>query len=119
MENYLIIVNSTVGQLFRVDSLTGEAVAIDLGGESVSAGDGLLFYGSLLYVVRNRLNEVVVVDLSEDFTSGVVVDRITDPDFNVPTTLVGFGNALYAVNAKFGVPLPATISYEVVRVPLH
>lgn len=116
---YLVIVNSTTGMLFRVDPLTGEAVAIDLGGESVSAGDGLLFYGSLLYGVRNQLNLVVVIDLSADLTSGVVVDRITDPALIVPTTLVGFGNALYLVNAKFGAPSPATIPYEIVRVPLH
>jgi sugar lactone lactonase YvrE len=113
---WLIIVHSTLGNLYRVDPNTGEAVLIDLGGESVTAGDGLLLRGSLLYVVRNRLNEIVVVDLSKDYTSGVVVDRLTSPYFDVPTTIAAFGSDLYAVNAKFGNPTPDAVPYEVVRV---
>lgn len=115
----LIVVNSTVGRLFRVDPATGEAQAVDLGGESVSAGDGLLLRGSLLYVVRNRLNEIVVVNLAADLASGRVVERLTNPNFAVPTTIASFGSAVYAVNAKFGVPTPPTTPYEVVRVPLQ
>ena len=116
---YLVVVNSTLGKLFRVDPHSGAAVEIDLGGESVSAGDGLLFRGSRLYVVRNQLNQIVVVDLSQDLTSGKVTGRLTNPNFSVPTTLASFGDALYAVNAKFGAPSPATLPFEVVRVPLH
>lgn len=116
---YLVVVNSTLGKLFRVDPHSGAAVEIDLGGESVSAGDGLLFRGSRLYVVRNQLNQIVVVDLSQDLTSGKVVGRLTNPNFSVPTTLASFGDALYAVNAKFGAPSPTTLPFEVVRVPLH
>lgn len=116
---WLIVVNSTTGKLYRVNPDTGEAAVIDLGGQSVSAGDGLLFRGSLLYVVRNQLNEIVVVDLYPGLTAGRVVDTITNSAFNVPTTIASFGDALYAVNAKFGTPNPATIPFEIVRVPLH
>jgi sugar lactone lactonase YvrE len=114
----LVVVNSTSGKLYRVDPRSGTAAEIDLGGQSVSAGDGLLFRDELLYVMRNRLNEIVVIDLSKDLTSGKVVDRLTHPNFNVPTTLAAFGDALYAVNAKFGAPSPNMIPYEIVRVPL-
>jgi sugar lactone lactonase YvrE len=113
---WLVVVNSTVGKLYRVDPKTGAAAAIDLGGESVSNGDGLRFRRGLLYVVRNMLNEIVVVDLADDLASGKVVDRLTNPNFNVPTTLGKFGGALYAVNAKFGTPNPGTSPYEIVRV---
>jgi sugar lactone lactonase YvrE len=115
---WLIIVNSTVGALYRVDPTTGWATQIDLQGESVSAGDGLLFRDGLLYVVRNQLNQIVVVELADDLASGVVIDRLTSPNFNVPTTIAAFGDALYAVNAKFGAPNPGAIPYEIVRVPL-
>jgi hypothetical protein len=82
----------------------------------VTAGDGLLLDGRTLYVMRNRLNEIAVVELDRTLTSGEVVDTITDPDFRVPTTIAGFGNSLYAVNARFGTdPTPDT-EYEVVRV---
>src|SRR3990172_8557800 len=116
---WLVVVNSTVGKLYRVDPWTGAAVEIDLGGESVSSGDGLLFHGSLLYVLRNSLNELVTIDLAEDLTSGVVVDRSGNPNFNVPTTLAAFGDALFAVNAKFSTPPIPSTPYEIVRVELH
>ena len=116
---WLVVVNSTVGKLYRVDPWTGVATEIDLSGESVSAGDGLLLRGSLLYVLRNSLNELVTIDLAEDLTSGVVVDRTVNPNFNFATTLAAFGDALYAVNAKFSTPPTPTTPYEVVRVPLQ
>jgi len=116
---WLVVVNSTVGKLYRVDPWTGVATEIDLSGESVSAGDGLLFRGSLFYVLRNALNELVTIDLAADLTSGVVVDRTVNPNFNFATTLAAFGDALYAVNAKFSTPPTPTTPYEVVRVPLQ
>jgi sugar lactone lactonase YvrE len=116
---WLIVVNTMAGKLYRVDPNTGSAVEIDLGGQSVSNGDGLLLRGSLLYVVRNMNNQIVVVDLSHDLTSGRVVETITNSNFNVPTTIASFGDSLYAVNAKFGNPTPTTIPYEIVRVELH
>lgn len=113
---WLIIVNSTVGALYRVDPLTGVATQIDLGGASVSAGDGLLLRGQTLYVVRNRLNEIAIVDLAPDLTSGVVTGTITNPNFDVPTTVALFGNALYAVNARFNTPPTPSTTYTIVRV---
>lgn len=116
---WLVVVNSTVGKLYRVDPWTGEASEIDLGGVSVSAGDGLRFRGSQLYVLRNQLNTLVTIDLAQDLTSGVVVESVVVSSFNVATTLAVFGDALYAVNAKFSTPPTPTTPYEIVRVELH
>jgi hypothetical protein len=102
-----------------VDPETGDAVQIDLGGEVVTAGDGLFLDGLTLYVMRNRLNEIAVVELDPSLISGEVVDTLTDEYFRVPTTIAGFGKAIYAVNARFGTePTPET-EYEVVRVLKH
>jgi sugar lactone lactonase YvrE len=54
----LILVNSAEGALYHVDPLTGHATRIDLGGGSVSNGDGILLLGKDLYVVQNRLNQI-------------------------------------------------------------
>jgi sugar lactone lactonase YvrE len=112
----LIVVNSTLGTLYRVDPETGEATTIDLGGASVSAGDGLLLRGHTLYVVRNQLNQIAVIELAPDLSSGEVVDTITDPNFDVPTTVALFGASLYAVNARFSTPPTPTTPYSIVRV---
>ena len=113
---WLIIVNSSLGTLYRVDPNSGVATLIDLSGASVPFGDGLLLEGRTLYVVQNQLNQIAVVQLSPNFTSGEVVATITDQDFRVPTTVASFGRYLYAVNARFGTaPTPET-EYEVVQV---
>ena len=113
---WLIVVNSTVGALYRVDPRTGDATQIDLGGASVAAGDGLLLQGSTLYVVRNQLNTIVVIDLSSDLLQGTVRGEITSPLFDVPTTIAMFGSSLYAINARFSTPPTPTTTYSVVRV---
>jgi sugar lactone lactonase YvrE len=111
----LVVVNSTTGLLYRVDPDSGDTTEIDLGGETVTAGDGVLLDGTTLYVVRNTRNEIAVVDLDLGGASGELVETITDPDFDVPTTVAAFGNSLYAVNARFGTD-PDGADYDVVRV---
>lgn len=112
----LIIVKSNTGQLFTVDPESGASTEIDLGGEAVTNGDGLLLEDSTLYVLQNQDNQVAVVELSADLSSGTVSGTLTNPAFDVPTTLAAFDDALYAVNARFGTePTPDT-EYAIVRV---
>ena len=110
----LIAVQTTGGKLYRIDPNTGIAKLVDLGGESVPNGDGILLEGKTLYVVQNQLNRVAVIKLRSDFASGRVVTRLTDSDLVVPTTIDDFGKRLYTVNAKFGAPNPNN-TFEVVQ----
>jgi sugar lactone lactonase YvrE len=112
----LISVQSATGKLFRIDPRTGVATQIDLGGLALTNGDGLLLKGRTLYVVQNQNNQIAVLRLSSRFESGQLVRTITDPAFDVPTTVDNFGRFLYVVNARFGTtPTPDT-EYNVVRV---
>lgn len=111
----LVIIQSNTGMLFRVDPSTGVTTVVDLGGESLPNGDGLLLDGETLYCVQNRLNTVAVLDLAPDGSSARVRGRVTDPNFNVPTTVASFGNRLYLPNAKFGAVPPAT-TFEAVAI---
>lgn len=112
----LIVVNSSKGELYAVGT-DGTSSIIDLGGDLVTAGDGLLLVGPRLYVVRNQFNQVDVVQLARDLNSGEVVDSITSDLFDVPTTVARHGNRLVLVNARFGVPDPANAEYNLVQVP--
>ncbi|MFD0660553.1 NHL repeat-containing protein [Thermocatellispora tengchongensis] len=112
----LLIVQSNTGALFRVDPDTGAAAKVDLGGETLVNGDGLLLLGRTLYVVQNRLNTVAVIKMSRDGRSGRVTERLTDPRFDVPTTVAAFGDRLYLPNARFTTtPAPDT-PYDVVAI---
>ena len=65
---------------------------------------------------QNRLNQIGIVRLNPQLTTGAMVRTITSANFDVPTTIAGFGNALYAVNARFGTPTAPDIEYNIVRV---
>ena len=112
----LVAVQSNSGKLFRIDAASGAVREITLAGsQSVPNGDGILLTGKTLYVVQNTNNQVAVIALTPNFTSGRVVTRLSDPDFSVPTTIDDHGRRLYAVNARFGVASPGTAAYQVVQ----
>ena len=113
----LLVVNSSIGKLFRVNPQTGAATEVDLGGASLTNGDGLLLQGRLLYVVRNRLNEVAVIKLDRRGREGRLVETLTSPDFDVPTTVAAYKGSLYLPNARFrpqGTPPPT--EYWITRI---
>jgi hypothetical protein len=113
-----VIVQSNLGRLYTVEADTGMADLIELTGGSgnVVQGDGILLDGRMLYVVQNRMNQIAVIKLTRGLASGTITGLLTDSDFDVPTTIAEFGKYLYAVNARFGVPNPATQPFSVVRV---
>ena len=110
----LVIAN---GLLFRFDPATGDATQVDLGGTVLTNGDGLLLSGRTLFVVQNRLNRVAVVELNSAGTSGEVTQLLTDPRFDVPTTVAAFGNRLYLPNARFRTPPTPDTTYNAVAIP--
>jgi sugar lactone lactonase YvrE len=113
----LIVVQSSTGRLFRVDPATGVTTGIDLGGDSVPNGDGILVSGRTLYVVQNQLNTVAVIRLDPGGTRGTVTARVTDPRFDVPTTVARFGSLLYLPNARFTTPPTPTTTYSANAIP--
>jgi sugar lactone lactonase YvrE len=112
----LLSVQTNVGRLFTIAPATGVTHAIDLHGATLVNGDGILLKGKTLYVVQNQDNRVAVVKLSSRLGSGTIVRTITNPNFDVPTTVARHGSRLYAVNARFGTPPTPTTTYSVVQV---
>jgi sugar lactone lactonase YvrE len=111
----LVTVQSSTGKLFLVTP-AGATTEIDLGGQTVQNGDGILLLGRTLYVVRNSDNQIAVVALGKGLARGTVARTITNPGFDVPTTIDRHGGRLYAVNARFGTTATPTTTYTVVRV---
>jgi hypothetical protein len=114
----LLAVQSNTGDLFRIDPRSGRTTLVDLGGASLSAGDGLLLQGHTLFVGRNT-NVVDVVHLDGSLRSGRLVREISSPDFEVATTLGRQGDRLYVIQARFDVvPTPQT-DYWIAVVRAH
>ena len=119
-----VIVNTSTGVLYLVDTESGEASPLQIEGaeQLFPDGDGLHLDGRTLYVLQNFSNKVAVVQLAGDLTGGEFVRNVpgegeTNP-LDVATTLIGLGNSLYAINTHvfdliFGDP--ALVQSEVVR----
>jgi hypothetical protein len=120
----LVIVNTSTGVLYLVETASGEASPIEIEGveQLFPDGDGLYLDGRTLYILQNFSNKVAVVQFSGDLSGGEFVRNIpgegeTNP-LDVATTVIGFGNSLYAINTHvfdliFGDP--ALVQTEVVR----
>ena len=67
--------------------------------------------------MQNRLNKVAVLRLNSAGTAGELVEELTDPRFDVPTTVAAFGNRLYLPNARFGIANPTEATYNAVAIP--
>jgi hypothetical protein len=115
---WLIVVQSNTGRLFRVDPASGRAFAIDTGDAALTGGDGLELDGSTLYVVRNAAGRVAVLELGPFLAEASLVDELTADDLDTPTTGTLVEDALYVVNARFGVQGAADVPYWITRLPL-
>jgi hypothetical protein len=116
----LILVQSNTGQLFLVDKATGVASEIDLGGASVTNGDGLERQGSKLYVVRNFLNQIDVFRLAEDGSSAILLGSLTAlAEVNIPTTAAHVAHRVWAVNAQFNVTPGPDVPYWITQFPAN
>lgn len=111
----LIVVHSPTGGLFRVDPATAESASIDTGGADLTAGDGLELDGSTLYVVRNQLNTIVVLELDEGLTTAEQTGELTSDDLDVPTTVAMVDGSLWAANARFGTDATPDTEYWLTR----
>ena len=128
----LILANTDLASVYKVDAMTGKTTKIDLGGVSLPFVDGLVLAGRTLYAVQNQalnqyngLGKIGVVTLDPSLTSGVVSDApLESPDYDVPVTAARFGSTIYAVNARFddwfyiGAP-PDGLEFTVVGMPMR
>jgi sugar lactone lactonase YvrE len=113
----LLAVQSNTGKLFRINKRTGVTHTVDLGGYTLTNGDGLEIHRHKLFVVRNQNELIAQLHLNRRLTAATLVRELTSPDFDVPTTVALQDRQLWAVNARFGTPTTPDTPYWVTRVP--
>lgn len=110
-DQYLILNHSGANALFRIDIASGEVIQIET--DEPVGGDGMVLEGTTLYTVQG---EIYQIELSEDYSTGEVVQTFGDESFIRPTTIALYANRLLVVNSQFnnrssGTPeLPFTIT---------
>jgi hypothetical protein len=96
----LLIINIGSGVLYLVDTESGAASPVNIQGDEqlFPTGDGLYMDGRTLYIMRNGAQKIAVVEMSDELTQGTFIKNIESEDFNVPTSIIGYGNCIYAIN---------------------
>ncbi|WP_299446332.1 hypothetical protein [uncultured Phycicoccus sp.] len=117
----LLVDHSSAGGLWAVDAATGAVSEVPVrGGPGITGGDGIEVRGSTVYVVRGSGNaevSVLALDRRRRSLAARWTGALTDPTLDVPATATLAGGALWAVNARFGVPSPGTAAYWITRLP--
>jgi sugar lactone lactonase YvrE len=99
---YLLTVQSNTGNLYRINTESKEVTLVDLGGATLTNGDGLVLNDHTLYIVRNQDEFITKVLLDNQFASGQVVkETVRDPTFDFPTTAALVDDRLLVVNSQF------------------
>lgn len=118
--NYLVVVQTGVGKLFRIDIRQKSVQEIPVSGGSLLHGDGLALDGHTLYVARNYENTLAVVTLSADYSSATITKNYTDTGLQFPTAVAKAKNSLLVVGAQLdkmqGQPV---LPFQIIRWPLN
>jgi sugar lactone lactonase YvrE len=118
----LVVVQSNTGKLFRIDTRSRAVSQIDLGGATLTNGDGLVTKGSRLYVIRNQNEQIVEVKLRRDARAGRVGRTLTSDALMFPTTgALDRKQRMLVVNAQFDKRPTANpvLPFTVAAVPLR
>ncbi|MFE0106392.1 SMP-30/gluconolactonase/LRE family protein [Streptomyces sp. NPDC059009] len=98
---YLLTVDMTGGDLYRVDLATGAVREVTPHGGDFTNGDGMELRGRTLWVVQNRDNTVARWRLDGDGTTARLEREVTDPALQIPTTIAHSGGHALVVRSQF------------------
>jgi len=93
----LIAVQMNTGLLWKVDIARRAISQIDLGGVLLQSGDGLVLDGRRLYATVQDTQEIVAIDLAQDYATGSIAGRLRDERFVAPATAFLRGGSLFVV----------------------
>ena len=112
---YLIVAHYSRGELYRVRLADQDVTRIDV---PVLTPDGLTLHGAdVLYAVEPDNHAVAKIRLSDDYLSGVLVSRTTNPEFRCPTTADVAGDRLLVANSQFCVA-KLQLPFKLTSIPL-
>ena len=117
---HILVNHTTAGAVFSVDPDTGSATEVYSGGagEELLGADGMSRRGRTLYVVENGAARIAEIRLDPSSETGTLARTLVVAGAETPTTSALFGSAIYAVDARFGVPAGPAVEYAAFRVEL-
>ncbi|WP_280460927.1 SMP-30/gluconolactonase/LRE family protein [Nocardia carnea] len=99
--SYLLTVDSTGGDLYRIDLTTTAISKVALDGGDLTLGDGLDLHDGTLRVAHNTENTLTRWEISPDGTTATRTGRHHDETLATPTTLVRGPETTLVVASQF------------------
>ena len=117
----IVSAQTVTGRLFRIDPSTGVTREIPLTDEAgnpttVPGADGVAQRGHTLFAAQNIPEKIATIQLRGDLRTARVVDVVSDPTLDIPSSVEQDGGDLFALNARFTTPPGPTTTYDIVRV---
>ncbi|WKX71646.1 SMP-30/gluconolactonase/LRE family protein [Streptomyces sp. XD-27] len=98
---YVLAVDMTGGDLYRLGIATGSVRRVTLHGADLTHADGLELRHGTLWAAHNRSNTISRWRISPDGGRARLERRLTDPSLQTPTTLVRQDGRLLVVRSQF------------------
>ena len=119
---FLIVGALNTGKLYRIEIASKAVVEIDTGGADLTNADGIELVGDDLYVARNANNQIVTLELADDWASADVDTITTSPRFDFTAAIAAVGSRLLVLNSQFehlgtgGPPTPPTLPFTITSI---
>jgi hypothetical protein len=111
-----VVAQGNVGKLWRFDTATGGATAVDTAGADLVNADGLVREGNRLTVVRNFSRMIATLRLAADGNRALLLDQQPSSAERVLTTAKALCGKVLYVDSKFDETV-GTAPYEVITDP--
>ncbi len=117
----LVMAQTVTGELFAVNPNTGNTTQIPLTDKAgnpaaIVGADGIAQRSNTLIVAENIPNRIATVQLSSHATRARLIETISDPKLDVPSSVEENSGDFWALNARFTTPAGPNTTYNVVRV---
>jgi Cu-Zn family superoxide dismutase len=120
---YLIVGALNTGKLYRIEIATKAVSEIATGGADLTNADGIELVGHDLYVARNANNQIITLELADDWASADVDTVTTSPHFDFAVAIAAVGSRLLVLNSQFehlgfggGTPTPPTLPFTITSI---
>ncbi len=95
---YLLVGQTGNGALYRVDLARRSIIPVTVTGGSLISSDGILLLNHTLYVARHN-NTIAELQLNASFNRARMLQQITSPTLNFPTSIKQIAGKLVITNA--------------------
>jgi Cu-Zn family superoxide dismutase len=112
---HLVACQTNLGRFWQIALETGRVNEVAVAGGPLPHCDGIALWESTLCVAVNAHNQLALVELADDGSSGAVTALLSSDDFAFPTSVAIHGGRLLVVNSQLdkmgGAPaLPFTVA---------